>query len=521
MAGFIHNNNVLLELSRITTFGWVKELCYRTLNNGVLDEAGLQVVYDLFVANRAAMSAEPAVTPEQELRLMKLTHVEGVNALKAGTEIVFCEEGITLVYGQNATGKSGYYRVLEHLAGGQFAQAVIQDIYKEHPVAPLCRVDYKLGGAAQPTFEWDNTDATKGKAPFDVITVFDSRYTGYLVKQHTPDTYLLNTHGFFDFADFQGNVENLVAKVMEESPDKEPSLHVPELNALNLEGVYDRYLTALQAQLDIEIKGLLGKNRGISVAKLIDAGVPYLVVKLSAPYDVENILSEGEIKAVALALLISDLELKGKKNPVVLDDPVNSLDNNIIRKFADRLIDLPNQVILFTHNIWLRNYLLDNKKKVHKYRVNSLPTDRVDAVRRHLMSYMVLSLGNEKGVLDGSDNENAAYYLAAAKGAIDKVPFSAIEVESATQLLRKSIEMLVDEKVFMNLEPCKFRGSHQNILWDELLNLKQVPDATIQTLQEQYNVLSSAGTHVGMAAAEDTLDHDDLEDVYNELIAIA
>ena len=191
------------------------------------------------------------------------------------------------------------------------------------------------------------------------------------------------------------------------------------------------------------------------------------------------------------------------------------------RKFAERLIALPNPVILFTHNIWLRNYLLDNKKKVHKYSVNSLLTDRVDAAKRHLMSYMVLSIGKEKGAVDGSDNESAAYYLAAAKRAIDTVPFTAVEVESATQLLRKSVEMLVDEKVFLNLEPCKFRGNHQNILWDELLDLKQVPDATIQTLQEQYNVLSSAGTHVGMAAAEDALDHDDLEDVYYELIAIA
>ena len=99
MAGFIHDNNVLLELSRIITFGWVKELCFRTLISGVLDEAGLQVVYNLFVGNGAAISAEPAVTPEQELRITKLTHTDGVNALKDGTEIVFCEEGITLIYG--------------------------------------------------------------------------------------------------------------------------------------------------------------------------------------------------------------------------------------------------------------------------------------------------------------------------------------------------------------------------------------------------------------------------------------
>jgi len=49
---------------------------------------------------------------------------------------------------------------------------------------------------------------------------------------------------------------------------------------------------------------------------------------------------------------------------------------------------------------------------------------------------------------------------------------------------------------------------------------KRVPDALIQKLQEQYTILSSGGTHIGLVEEEDALDHDDLEDVYNELISI-
>lgn len=211
------------------------------------------------------------------------------------------------------------------------AQPVLENIYEVHPAAPTSKIGYKLDGVDQPLYDWDNTDATKGKTPFDKITVFDSKYTGYLVKKHTPDTYLLNTHGFFDFADLHTNVSNLVDKVRTECPEKETLLNVPDLTVLNLDGIYDCYLSALQTQLDLEIKGLLGKNRGIIVAKQIEDGKPYLVVRLNAPYEVDNILSEGEIKAVALALVLSDLELKEKKNPLVLDDPVNSLDNNIIR----------------------------------------------------------------------------------------------------------------------------------------------------------------------------------------------
>lgn len=519
MGAFIHQKNVLLELTRMTTFGWVKELCYRTLSNGVLDDNGLQTVFDLLISNGVAVTAEPAVSPEQELRLTKLLHLEGVNALNAGAEMNFCDEGMTLVYGQNGTGKSGYYRILDHLAGGTMAHPVLVNIYEAHPAAPSCKIGYKLNGVEQPLYNWNNTEATKGRAPFDKITVFDSKYTNYLVRKHTPDTYLLNTHGYSDFADLQINISNLVAKLRTECPEKEVLMNVPDLTVLNLEGIYDRYLTALQAQLTVEIKGLLGKNRDITVAKQIEEGKPYLVVKISAPYDVDCILSEGEIKAVALALVLSDLELKEKKNPLVLDDPVNSLDNNIIRRFALRLLKLENQVILFTHNIWLTNALYKNNGKVHVYKVNSRPETRTDA-KKHLIAYMVNRQGNTTGILRNYDKDNPRYYLVCAKECIDVVPFGIKEAESATQLLRKAVELMVDEKIFLNLEPCKFRFGAQGILWAELQGMKAVPDAVNQKLQEQYVILSSGGTHSGLVGEEDPLEHDDLEDVYNELMTL-
>ena len=515
MGAFIHSNNVLLELSRMTTNGWVKELCYRTLTNGVLDNNGLQAVFELFVTNGVAASAEPAVTEEQQLRLTKLVHQDGVNALKAGSEMNFCDEGITLVYGQNGSGKSGYYRVLDHLAGGTMAKPVLENIYEAHPAAPACKINYKLDGVEQPLFDWDNTDAAKGKVPFDKITVFDSKYTGYLVKKHTPDTYLLNTHGFFDFADLQTNVSNLGEKVRTECPEKEALLNVPDLTVLNLDGIYDRYLSALQTQLDLEIKGLLGKNRGIVVAKQIEDGKPYLVVRLNAPYEVDNILSEGEIKAVALALVLSDLELKEKKNPLVLDDPVNSLDNNIIRRFATRLLRLENQVILFTHNVWLTNALYKSGD-VKVYRENSQPGTRTNA-KKHLIAYMVHRQGNTTGILRNYDKDDPSYYLSCAKECLDVVPFGIKEAESVTQLLRKAVELMVDEKIFLNQEPCKYRYGAQGILWADLQGLKAVPDAVNQKLQEQYVILSSGGTHTGLVGEEDPLEHDDLLEVYNEL----
>lgn len=190
----------------------------------------------------------------------------------------------------------------------------------------------------------------------------------------------------------------------------------------------------------------------------------------------------------------------------------------IIRRFATRLLRLENQVILFTHNVWLTNALYKSGD-VKVYRENSQPGTRTNA-KKHLIAYMVHRQGNTTGILRNYDKDDPRYYLSCAKECLDVVPFGIKEAESVTQLLRKAVELMVDEKIFLNLEPCKYRYGAQGILWADLLGLKTVPDAVNQKLQEQYVILSSGGTHTGLVGEEDPLEHDDLEDVYNELMAL-
>ena len=61
-------------------------------------------------------------------------------------------------------------------------------------------------------------------------------------------------------------------------------------------------------------------------------------------------MSEGEQKAVALALFISEISLSNNKSTIIFDDPVNSLDHRIMYNLAGLLLSLENQIIIFTHN---------------------------------------------------------------------------------------------------------------------------------------------------------------------------
>jgi len=85
-----------------------------------------------------------------------------------------------------------------------------------------------------------------------------------------------------------------------------------------------------------------------------------------------DILSEGEQKQHALADFFAQVEVEGYAGVLILDDPVNSLDELNTERVARRLVDLSqrpgNQVIVFTHNVFFLNSLIEithDDKVVH------------------------------------------------------------------------------------------------------------------------------------------------------------
>ena len=55
--------------------------------------------------------------------------VEGVNAIDSIKPLIFGEEGITVVYGLNGAGKSGYIRIFKMIAGAKYREEIKSNIY--------------------------------------------------------------------------------------------------------------------------------------------------------------------------------------------------------------------------------------------------------------------------------------------------------------------------------------------------------------------------------------------------------
>lgn len=77
-----------------------------------------------------------------------------------------------------------------------------------------------------------------------------------------------------------------------------------------------------------------------------------LLLDLAATKKLDEILSEGEQRAIAIGSFLAELHLAGHRGGIVFDDPVSSLDHNWRKNVASRLVEeaRKRQVIIFTHD---------------------------------------------------------------------------------------------------------------------------------------------------------------------------
>ena len=87
-----------------------------------------------------------------------------------------------------------------------------------------------------------------------------------------------------------------------------------------------------------------------------------------AKYKPEDILSEGEQRIVALAAFFADATGRNNNTPIIIDDPISSLDLNYEKNATERIVELAQtrQVIVFTHRI---SMLSGIKEMCEQYKV--------------------------------------------------------------------------------------------------------------------------------------------------------
>jgi len=174
---------------------WQRDALRRIVSNGHLNADDLKEMIELCKQGRGAKSnglkPEPLLkahlpaNPGQgaAVSLVSMSDVDGVNNLAPGQTLTFGENGITIIYGDNGTGKSGYARILKRACRARHAGKIEPNIYAQQPppARATATITYSIGGKHQSPEKWK--DAEHPHATLSAVSVFDSDCASVHIKE--------------------------------------------------------------------------------------------------------------------------------------------------------------------------------------------------------------------------------------------------------------------------------------------------------------------------------------------------
>ncbi len=127
---------------------WQQEIL-QTLAEGLpITEAELAVAIDALLEPSGTAPTKPlnlalASADDVTVTLSALRGCKGVNALTEDQELDFATGGLTVIYGDNGSGKSGYARLIKEAVGARHPAQILPDVFLDRPGDPFALMHYE------------------------------------------------------------------------------------------------------------------------------------------------------------------------------------------------------------------------------------------------------------------------------------------------------------------------------------------------------------------------------------------
>lgn len=157
----------ILEWSK-TRPTWQKDALRRLILNPNLTTQDLQEIESLCkISNYIKSESFPDLAPhplEQEhisyqvpqdlpVRVTSISEVKNVNAISSEVPLTFSDIGLTIIYGENGSGKSGYVRILKNLCRAKDRPNILPNAFFDSSGSPSAQITYKVGNEER-SFQW-------------------------------------------------------------------------------------------------------------------------------------------------------------------------------------------------------------------------------------------------------------------------------------------------------------------------------------------------------------------------------
>lgn len=207
----------LTEQDEANILNMIKNLC------GLLSE-DVSPVYPQMLEKGDVSGAEPQ--PEH-ITLKAMNDLFNVNAIPDGSDLPFGHEGLSVIYGENGAGKSGYARVLKRACKARDTkERILPNVFEENKYEPAhAKFKVSINGGPNKEIVWK--DGQDLQSELSNINVFDSKSAGIIVDGDNEVTYLpYGAHVFEDTVD-------LLRRLRKQLENERP--HVKKLDVGNIQ----------------------------------------------------------------------------------------------------------------------------------------------------------------------------------------------------------------------------------------------------------------------------------------------
>jgi energy-coupling factor transporter ATP-binding protein EcfA2 len=149
------------------------------------------------------------------ITLKAISNLQNVNAIPDGANLPFGHEGITVIYGENGTGKSGYARVLKRACNARDTKEnILPNVFcKEELVHPSAQFKISLNGGPDEEITWE---IDKHNEILLNICFFDSKCARVIVDENNDVAYI--PYGAQVFENLVQLLANIRSQLEKEKP---------------------------------------------------------------------------------------------------------------------------------------------------------------------------------------------------------------------------------------------------------------------------------------------------------------
>jgi energy-coupling factor transporter ATP-binding protein EcfA2 len=136
---------------------WQRDAVRRLVEAGEVDDETVQLYVRVALGEERSTSLQPiapghvaqAAADDARVTVSRIEDAENVNRLVPGETLTFTSTGLTIVYGDNGSGKSGYARILKTVTRARSSERVRNDIFNDRGLVPRATIGYEANGNAR------------------------------------------------------------------------------------------------------------------------------------------------------------------------------------------------------------------------------------------------------------------------------------------------------------------------------------------------------------------------------------